>query len=79
MMCIKLVIKRFIRKSIIILGKPFLYLFASYLVLFMAFLMTIHQVYKNNERIMTYSYFDFIVNQEADDSILMNTSPKSLK
>lgn len=76
----KHVINLIIRKAIIFFRRPVVvYILISYLLLLATFFMEIRDSYKKNEKMMTYSYFDFIVNEETDDSVLMHTSPNCTK
>lgn len=73
------VIRRVIRKTVDFLKKPIVYIFISYLLLFITFIMEIKDSYKKHSETTAYQYFDFIVEASPDDSILMNSSPDSVK
>lgn len=73
------VIKKTIRKTVAFLKRQWVYLLISYILLFATFLMEIRDSYKQNSAPTAYQYFDFVVEPSSDDSILMHSSPDSVK
>jgi len=61
MSCITQLAKRLIRRIIIFLQHPIVYIFISYVLLFLTFLMEIYDIYKYNFELNSYQYCDFFV------------------
>lgn len=70
------VMKRIVRRTIIFFRRPVVYLFISYLFLFATFVLSIKDTYQNNiaNGNASGSYFDYVVNTQPDDGILMQPS-----